>query len=187
MDVAFLTHRRPCYKTSAMSFTNLPATATLDELTPKQRAFVGAFLALDGRAGAETDAALAAGLGNGVRDKAARAAREMMRNPRVLSATRTELSNRFTSAAALAVATLIDLCRNGPPSVRLSAAQEVLSRSLGPIASRSSVQVTVDNSAEALLAAYEAEKRGEIVVFADAVGPERVEIAPPDQATKPVK
>lgn len=147
-----------------MSFSNLPAVASFDDLTPAQRDFVESYLSLDGRAGAEVDAALSVGLGNGERAKAARAARDMMRNPRVLSAIRSELSNRFTGSAALGLSTLIDLARSArSEQVRLSAAKELLDRGVGPVMSRSAV-LSASMRVEDLIAQLDGEtKPGRVI------------------------
>lgn len=118
-------------------FTRLPAPTSLDDLNTKQKAFVERFMELGGAKGCEVDAALDAGYGGGVRDKAARQARDMMKNPRILAAIRLAVADKFTSASVIAANTLIELAESGPANVRLQAARDIIDRGVGPVMSRS--------------------------------------------------
>lgn len=122
-----------------MTFSRLPAIATVDDLSAQQAAFVRAYVELGGHLDSAAEAALSAGYGGGVRENAIRRARELLKNPRILSAIRAEMTNAFTAAAVLGLSTLKELCTDGPPSVRLSAARELLDRGYGPVQSRSTV------------------------------------------------
>lgn len=120
-----------------MQFKKLPLTATLSDLTPQQAEFVLVFVELGAEEDAVAEAAVRAGYGRGVRSEAEKyARRELLKNPRVQSAIKAEINNEFVAGAALGLKTLMELCRKAPPSVRLSAAQELLNRGLGPVMSR---------------------------------------------------
>jgi Terminase small subunit len=142
-----------------MNFPLLPPAAELADLTPQQASFLIAYIELGGRKGGATEAALAAGYGNGSPESAKHRARDLLRNPRILSALRAELSNRFSAAAVLGLSTLVELCQSGPPGVRLQAAKELCDRGYGPIISRNAT-VTAQVRIEDLLAELdEAERR----------------------------
>lgn len=135
-----------------MSFESLPITGDLDDLTPQQRDFVIALIESDGHKGAEADAALAAGYGNGVRDSAKRAARDLLKNPRVMATLKAELKKRFDAAAVLGFRTLVELATSArSESVRLSAANSLIDRSmLGPVVSKNAT-ITAHTSVDDLI------------------------------------
>jgi phage terminase small subunit len=170
-----------------MTFLPAPITGTLDELTPQQRDFVLAVVESGGRRDDVVNAALAAGYGRGRREVAAKHARELLRNPRVLAALRTEIKKRFDAASVIGLQTMIDLCESArSEQVRLAAARELEDRGYGPVISKSAV-VSATTSVEDLLArldAQEAAARGDVIdgkaveVLADA----RQQGSPPDEA-----
>ena len=67
-------------------------------------------------------------------------ASELKRNPKVRACIDEMLMTKLKDGVCLAVQVLYDLARNAPPSVRLSAAKELLDRGIGPVPSRSTQQ-----------------------------------------------
>lgn len=112
--------------------------------------FVSAFLELGGRPGDAPAAALRSGCAANETD-AARAAAILLGSPAVADAIKQQIAQQCRIFACAALSTILDLCQNGPPSVRLAAAKELLDRGCGPIASRSAV-VQATASVEDMLA-----------------------------------
>lgn len=112
---------------------------TITDLSdPREAAFVAAVFDLGGPQHA-TEAALRAGYGRTAAE-AERAAAFLLGSQRISRAIAGETKARFDIAAAAAFNTLVEVCtdRKAPASARISAAQEILSRSsVGPIMSRS--------------------------------------------------
>ncbi|KDA00952.1 terminase small subunit [Hyphomonas oceanitis] len=119
-------------------------------LTDRQAAFVREYVDAGAKPGAGAKAALAAGYANGDPIAARVRASELLRNPKVLSALRDELTRKLNAAAALGVGVLIDLAENAPPSVRLQAAKELVDRGYGPVMSRNA-HVVAATSIDALI------------------------------------
>ena len=118
---------------------------TIASLTdPREAAFVAALFDLGGpQHGAE--AAMRAGYA-GTSDEAARAAAFLLGSTRISRCIVGEIKARFDVAAGAAFSTLLSICVNGrSEQARISAAQEILNRSLGPIPSRS-VTLTAQTS-----------------------------------------
>ena len=123
---------------------------TIASLTdPREAAFVAALFDLGGpQHGAE--AAMRAGYA-ATPDEAARAAAFLLGSTRIARCIVGEIKSRFDVAAGAAFSTLLSICVNGrSEQARISAAQEILNRSLGPIPSRS-VFVTAHTTIEDLL------------------------------------
>ena len=125
---------------------------TLSNLSDRQAAFVREFVERGGRRGAAADAAVAAGYaqpGRAGRAAARVRASELLRNPDVLQALRDELTRKLNAGAALGVQTLMDLCQNArSEQVKLSAANSLIDRGLGPVMSRNAIvhaHTTVDD------------------------------------------
>lgn len=153
--------------------TSLPAkTVTPGGLSEREQAFIRELVETgQGRRGAAVDAVIAAGYTSN-RNAARVRAYELLHSDRILQALRGESTRRLQAGAALATSVLLDLAANATSEqVKLAASKELLDRSIGPIPSRSTIQVgvQVDNSAEALLEACERRKRGEHVEFVDDV------------------
>lgn len=127
---------------------------------PREVAFVTALLELGGPQYAAA-AAQRAGYGSTM-EEAERAASMLMASSRISRAIIGEIRARFDSAAAAAFNTLLTVCNDprAPASARISAAQEILSRSsLGPTPSRS-LAVTAHVGIEDLIARLDHEKDG---------------------------
>ena len=124
---------------------------TIANLTdPRETAFVAALFDLGGPQHA-TEAAMRAGYAN-TPDEAARAAAFLLGSVRISRCFLGEIKARFDVAAGAAFSTLLSICVNGrSEQARISAAQEILNRSLGPIPSRS-VALGAQTSIEDLLA-----------------------------------
>lgn len=126
---------------NSLSTTPLESvTVFSDDLTERQAAFVREYVERGGKPGSAADAAQAAGYARPGRVGRAAArvrASELLRNPKVLSALRGELTRKLNAAATLGVSVLVDLAQNGPANVRLQAAKELLDRGYGPVMSRS--------------------------------------------------
>ena len=127
-------------------------SVTLSDLSDRQAAFVREFVERGGRRGAAADAAVAAGYAQPRRAGRAAArvrASELLRNPDVLQALRDELTRKLNAGAALGVQTLMDLCQNArSEQVKLSAANSLIDRGLGPVMSRNAIvhaHTTVDD------------------------------------------
>lgn len=151
--------------------SSLPAkTVTPGGLSDRERAFIRELVETgQGRRGAAVDAVIAAGYTSN-RNAARVRAYELLHSSRILEALREESTRRLHAGAALATSVLLDLAANAASEqVKLAASKELLDRSIGPIPSRSTIQVgvQVDNSVEALLEACERRNRGEHVEFAD--------------------
>lgn len=112
--------------------------AVVADLDLQQMQFVATFLALGGRPADATEAARQAGYGDSEKE-CGRAGAILLSSPAIIGAIKQEVAQRFSAVAGAALATIIDLCRNGPPSVRLAAAREILDRGIGPVASRNAV------------------------------------------------
>jgi len=128
----------------------MPADLTIANLShPQEIAFVSAVVALGGpQHGAE--AALQAGYTDDARE-AGDIAERLLSARRIRSAIAGETRSRFEAAAPAAFTTLMNVCINGrSESSRVTAAQEILNRAIGPIPSRS-VAVTAHASIEELL------------------------------------
>ena len=124
---------------------------TIESLTdPREIAFVAALFDLGGpQHGAE--AAMSAGYASSP-DEAARCAGFLLGSTRITRCILGETKARFDVAAGAAFSTLLNICVNGrSEQARISAAQEILNRSLGPIPSRS-VALGAQTSIEDLLA-----------------------------------
>ena len=126
------------------------SSVTISGLTEKQSAFVDAFLESGGGPGAAADAAQKAGYAKTSRAAARVRGAELLKNEKVLSALRDGLTRKLNAAASLGVSVLIELAENGPPSVRLQAAKELLDRGYGPIVSRNA-HLVANTSIEDLL------------------------------------
>ncbi len=115
-------------------------TVTLADLSERQAAFVREYVERGGKPGGAASAAQAAGYarpGHSGRAAARVRASELLRNPKVLTALRDELTRRLNTGAVIGVQTLIDLCQNGrSEQVRLGAARELVDRGYGPVVSR---------------------------------------------------
>lgn len=138
----------------------MPKAPTINGLSrPQEVAFVAALLDLGGpQHGAE--AALMAGYADNEAD-AERASNHLLASHRISAAIAGEVRARFEAASATAFGTLVDICANGRSEpARISAAQEILNRSLGPIPSRS-VSVTARTSIEDLLTRLDGRGEGE--------------------------
>jgi hypothetical protein len=112
--------------------------AVVADLDLQQLQFVAAFLALGGRPSDAVEAARQAGYGEGDKE-CGRAGAVLLSSPAIIGAIKHEVAQRFSVAAGAALSTILDLCRNGPPSVRLAAAREILDRGIGPVASRGAI------------------------------------------------
>ena len=123
---------------------------TIANLTdPRETAFVAALFDLGGPQHA-TEAAMRAGYAN-TPDEAARAAAFLLGSVRISRCFLGEIKARFDVAAGAAFSTLLSICVNGrSEQARISAAQEILNWSLGPIPSRS-VTLTAQTSIEDML------------------------------------
>lgn len=136
---------------------------TIGSLTdPREAAFVAAVFDLGGpQHGAA--AAIRAGYAD-TPDDAARAAAFLLGSTRISRCIVGEIKARFDIAAATAFNTLLDICVNGRSEpARISAAQEILNRSLGPIPSRT-VSLTAQTSIEDMLNQLSAgESKGGVV------------------------
>lgn len=139
---------------------------TLADLTEKQAKFVQEFVARGGGHGAATDAAIAAGYaraGKGGREAARARASELLRHPKILGALRDELTRKLNAGAAIAVETLVDLARNArSEQTRLSAADSLLNRTLGPPISRSA-NIHANVGIEQLLEQLDAHDRAQTI------------------------
>lgn len=128
----------------------MPGNLIIANLThPQEIAFVSAVVALGGpQHGAE------AALQAGYTDDACEAgdmAERLLSARRIRSAIAGETQSRFEAAAPAAFTTLMSVCINGrSESARITAAQEILNRAIGPIPSRS-VAITARASIEELL------------------------------------
>ena len=123
---------------------------TIASLTdPREAAFVAALFDLGGPQHG-TEAAMRAGYAS-TPDEAARAAAFLLGSTRISRCIVGEIKARFDVAAGAAFSTLLSICVNGrSEQARISAAQEILNRSLGPIPSRS-VSITAQTTIEDLL------------------------------------
>jgi hypothetical protein len=129
----------------------VPADLTISNLThPQEIAFVSAVVALGGpQHGAQ--AALQAGYTDDPRE-AVDMAERLLSARRIRGAIAGETRSRFEAAAPAAFTTLMDICVNGrSESSRVSAAQEILNRAIGPIPSRS-LAVTAKATVEEMFA-----------------------------------
>lgn len=110
---------------------------TIADLPPMQADFVRHYVALGGQIGAGEKAALLAGYSaSGARVRAS----EFKRNPRIRACIDEMLERKLKDGVSLAIQVLYDLARDAPPSVKLSAAKELLDRGIGPVASRNAPQ-----------------------------------------------
>jgi hypothetical protein len=145
-----------------------PTVATLTD--SREIAFLAALFELGGphyaveaakRAGyAETDA------------DAEYAAALLLSHPRIAKAITGEVRRRFDIATASAINTLLEVCINprAPANARISAAQEILSRSsLGPVVSRSAVLKAESGIEEFLDALDKRERAAQRPVGADVI------------------
>ena len=147
---------------------------TIADLTdPREAAFVAALFDLGGpQHGME--AAMRAGYA-GTPEEAARAAAFLLGSTRISRTILGEIKARFDVAAGAAFNTLLSICVSGrSEQARISAAQEILNRSLGPIPSRT-VTLTAQTSIEDLLARLdrpESDSRDSEIVQVPAMAPE---------------
>jgi len=128
----------------------MPSDLTIANLShPQEIAFVSAVVALGGpQHGAA--AALQAGYTDDPRE-ASDVAERLLSASRIRSAIAGETRSRFEAAAPAAFTTLMNVCVNGrSESSRVTAAQEILNRAIGPIPSRS-VAITAHAAIEELL------------------------------------
>lgn len=125
-----------------------------------QARFVSAFLELGGRPADAPAAAIRAGCVVDEKE-ATRAAAILLGAPAVADAIKQQVAQNFRSCAGAALATIIDLCQNAPPSIRLAAAKELLDRGIGPVPSKSAV-LHASTSIEDLLLELDANLPGEI-------------------------
>lgn len=131
---------------------------TADLSDPREVAFVTALLELGGPQHA-VEAARRGGYGV-TEEEVQRAASILLASSRISRALVGEIRAGFDFAAASAFKTLLDVCNDprAPASARISAAQEILSRSsLGPTPSRS-LAVTAQVGIEDLLERLDLEK-----------------------------
>ena len=129
--------------------TLTPAIATLSDA---ELAFVTAILDLGGPQHAP-EAAMRAGLASTV-SEAEYVAALLLSHPRIAKAITAAIKHRFNVAAAGAFNTLLEICANvrAPANARITAAQEILSRSeIGPLPSRSAPPGPNDSGVESLL------------------------------------
>jgi phage terminase small subunit len=142
-------------------------SVTFTDLSDRQAIFVREYVERGGRTGAAVDAAIAAGYARSGRSGRAAArsrAYELMRNPKVLSALRDELTRKLNAGAALGVATLMDLCQNArSEQVRASCANSLIDRGYGPVVSKNAT-IHANITVEDMLAKLDAaEKAGELL------------------------
>ena len=142
----------------------LPSVPTaLRELDAQQSHFLAVLLELGGGPQHGPEAAIAAGYSDNY-ETAARHARILLKSPKILKALKDGVARRFDAAAAAAFNTTFEICTNpkAPAAARLSAAQEILNRSLGPVPSKS-LSVTAKAGVEDLLELLDArEKAGDM-------------------------
>jgi len=158
-----------------MQFKKKSLPASVDELNTRQAEFVTSYIEMGGKKGCEVEAALQAGYGGGVREKAKRQATALLKNPHVLAAIKAEMTNHFGAASVLAVNVLVDLAQNGPPNVRLKAAQDILDRGVGPVVRTALPQEqgdTIDDILDILLQEEQKQKES------NAIEAEFVTVAP---------
>lgn len=132
-------------------------------LTAMQSAFVEEFVRLGGKPGCATQAALAAGYAGGDSKAARVRASELLKNEKVLEAIKRGTETKLRAGTIYAAEVLLELARNGPPSVRLQAAKELLDRGYGPVMSRNA-HVVASSSIEDLLAELD-ERQGDLIDF----------------------
>jgi hypothetical protein len=139
-------------------------SVTLDDLSERQAAFVREYVERGGRPGSAASAAQAVGYakpGPAGRAAARVRASELLRNPKVLSALRDELTRKLNAGAVIGVQMLIDLCQNArSEQVRLGAARELVDRGYGPVISKNA-SVQVSTSVEDLFARLDAREAAE--------------------------
>ncbi len=136
----------------------MKAPAKIKSLDPQQMQFVASFIERGGRPTDGPSAACDAGYAENEKD-ARRAAAILLSTPAIVDVIKEDAAARFGALTIAAVATIADLCENGPPSVRLAAAKEILDRGIGPIISRNAV-VQASMGLEELLAVIDAEDSG---------------------------
>jgi hypothetical protein len=117
---------------------------------PQEVAFVVALFELGG---AQHGAAAAVRAGYATDEaEGARVAAHLLSSSRISGAIAGETKARFGAAASTAFRTLVDICATGrSETARISAAQEILNRGIGPVPSRS-VSVTARVSIEDMIA-----------------------------------
>jgi hypothetical protein len=137
----------------------MPSDLTIANLThPQEIAFVAAIVALGGPQHGAI-AALQAGYTDDARE-AGDVAERLLSARRIRSAIAGETRTRFEAAAPAAFTTLMNVCVNGrSESARITAAQEILNRAIGPIPSRS-VAITARATVEELIALLDKETEG---------------------------
>lgn len=115
------------------------------KLTPKQQAFVRAFIGTGGSNA--TAAAIAAGYsGKGKGAGAAVTASRLLRQPLVLQELRAETERRLRAGVALGASTLEELCKSAnSESVRLQAATALLDRGGLQLAHLTKSHVTIED------------------------------------------
>jgi hypothetical protein len=139
-----------------------PTPAAVANLSdPRETLFVTALLDLGGPHYAAEAAKRA---GYAITDvEASRAAALLLGTPRIARAITGEVRRRFDIATATAFDTLLQVCVNpaSPANARISAAQEILSRStIGPIISRSA-SLRAEGGIEEILDLLDRQERGE--------------------------
>ena len=147
----------------AAALAPLPAdTVTLEQLSPRKRAFIVAYLenvdAGHMGQGSAPDAVQAAGISVDNRKAARVRAWELMRDPEVLAVLRDELTKKLAAGAAIGIAVIVDLALNAKSEqVKLQAASQLVDRSpIGPVISKSA-SVNVGVPMEAWLERLDAE------------------------------
>jgi hypothetical protein len=135
------------------------ALVITDLSEPREVAFVAGIFDLGGPQHAG-QAALCAGYGD-TPEQAERAAAFLLGSPRIARAITGEIKRRFDLATAAAFSALLEVCTNkaAPANARISAAQEILSRSsVGPIVSRSAT-LRAETNVETFLAELDRRER----------------------------
>ena len=127
-------------------------------LRPQELLFLTVLTELGGGSQSGGEAALRAGYADTYED-AERAARILLESPRITRALKEMIMQRFDVAVSAAYATILSICVNGrSETARLSAAQEILNRGVGPVPSRS-VSVTARTTVEDLIDSLDARER----------------------------
>lgn len=96
-----------------------------EDLSDRQRAFVEEYCRLGGGYGAQKQAVIAAGYAE---KTASQQGYALLQKPKILEAIKKTAEKKGHAAVAVAMDTLIDLARAGPPAQRFSAAKELLDR-----------------------------------------------------------
>ena len=163
-----------------MQFDRKRLPVSTEELNTRQTAFVEEYIRLGGKKGCEVEAALHAGYGAGIRDKAAAQGRKLLRNPYVAAAIKAELRNAFAASAVLGLEVIKDLAQKGTDATRFQAAKYLVDQGFGPIVSRNAhIHAEVTTIEDLITIAEEDEAREQDEAAIDA---EFVEAAPTAQS-----